>query len=224
MNLPEAGLDDYRSVVAKLVRDGRQWALCALWLDALEQLPAQFAAAAAEQEASGPGAITVNRDFQVGTLREVFAQVRAASRLPLDSEDPGVLLYQASTRDIAAAAWSWIVALTTQWLGQERRADDVRDVVEGILGEEPLKEHGQPTPKRKLMNMTEPEIEAFVAASGAAVEGVAAGRNVEKPLYLLLLFDNPGLVRYSTNCLDRETLSKALRRHADAIERGETLA
>src|ERR1700733_7718544 len=221
-SLPNTDRDDYRSLIAKLIRDGRQWALASLCLDALEQLPAQFALAAAEQEATGPGASTANRDFQVATLRELFAQVRAASRAPLDSEeDSGELLYQTNTRDRAEFARSQIVGLTTQWMGEGKPANDVRDVLLGILEDEAIGDAKSPTARRKLMDMTEPEIEALVSASAAAVEGVVAGRNVERPFYLLLLFDNPGIVRYSTNHLDRGTLSKALRQHADRIDSGE---
>jgi hypothetical protein len=124
----------YRSLIATLISDGRKGALVGLWLDALGQLPAQFALAAAEQEATGPGALVRNRDFQCDVLRELFQQVRAASIAPIASDDPAVLLSQASVRDRAAAVRSEIVARTREWLAADEHPREVRELVMDILG------------------------------------------------------------------------------------------
>lgn len=129
--MPESS--DYGVLVSTLIRDGRKRALVGLWLDALEQLPAQFALATAEREATGPGALVANRDFQVGTLRELFGQIRAASNTPLSPEDPAVLLSQASVRDRAAAVRSEIITRTREWLAADDRSVEIHDLVLGIL-------------------------------------------------------------------------------------------
>ena len=125
---------EYRDLITMLIRDGRKAALVGLWLDALDQLPAQFALAAAEQEATGPGALASNRDFQCDVLRELFKQVRAVSTAPIASDDPATLLSQASTRDRAAAAASEIMARTREWLAAGDRPVEIRELVLGILG------------------------------------------------------------------------------------------
>jgi hypothetical protein len=128
-------VNEYRSLVATLIRDGRRFALFGLWLDALEQLPAQVALAAAEQAATGPGALAANRDFQCDVLREVFRQLSEASQSNITAEDLGTKLYQASTQDRAAAARSEILDWTERWLKIEVRAPEVRELVIGIIGE-----------------------------------------------------------------------------------------
>jgi hypothetical protein len=130
--VPESS--DCGVLITTLIRDGRKGALTGLWLDALGQLPAQFALAAAEQEATGPGALARNRDFQCDVLREIFQQVRAASLAPIASDDPAALLSQASVRDRAAAVRSEVVARTREWLATGEQPAEVRELVSGIIG------------------------------------------------------------------------------------------
>lgn len=51
-----------------------------------------------------------------------------------------------------------------------------------------------------LENMTEPELAALMRAMGNAIEKTARDLGVEKPLFALLLFNDPAIAQYMANC------------------------
>ena len=75
---------------------------------------------------------------------------------------------------------------------------------------------------KKIENMTEPELAALLSAIGQTVERVASMMNVEKPLFALLLFNDPAVAQYIGNC-DREDMIKAFREAADRLEKKEDI-
>ncbi len=78
---------------------------------------------------------------------------------------------------------------------------------------------------RRLRDMTEPELRTYMDLLPTATESVMAdipGRN-GKALFVLLVFDDPGLVQYVANC-ERADVIKALREVADRLESREDLA
>ena len=78
---------------------------------------------------------------------------------------------------------------------------------------------------RKLTNMTEPELGQYLDLLATATESVlpdGPGRN-GKALFALLIFDDPKLVQYVSNC-DRLDMIKVLRETADRLEKREDLS
>jgi hypothetical protein len=76
--------------------------------------------------------------------------------------------------------------------------------------------------KHQLLYMTEPEIEKFMSTCCLAITKIADRMNIEKPLFGLLVFNDPKVAQYASNC-SRETLIKALREVADRLEKREDL-
>lgn len=75
-------------------------------------------------------------------------------------------------------------------------------------------------PKR-LEDMTEPELREVMTQLGKTVEFVALTLGCEKPLFALLLFNDPALAQYVGNC-ERQDMIRAFREAADRLEsRGE---
>jgi hypothetical protein len=77
---------------------------------------------------------------------------------------------------------------------------------------------------RRLRDMTEPELRHYMELVAAATESVmpeGPGRN-GKALFVLLVFDDPGLVQYVANC-DRADVIQALRETADRLESREDI-
>ena len=70
---------------------------------------------------------------------------------------------------------------------------------------------------KKLMNMTEPELKSLMTSCAYAIEGAAKIHRVEKPLFALIMFNDPAVGQYICNC-ERETTIKALRETADRLE------
>lgn len=75
---------------------------------------------------------------------------------------------------------------------------------------------------KKLEFMNEQELREFCNECGRAVVGTAASMHVEKPLFVLLLFNDPKLGQYVANC-DRSTVVQALRETADRLEKREDI-
>jgi hypothetical protein len=75
---------------------------------------------------------------------------------------------------------------------------------------------------RSLLNMTDPEIRQYLAMLGEATESImpAGPSNKGRALFLVLVFDDPGMAHYVSNC-DRGTVVHALRETADRLERQE---
>jgi len=69
----------------------------------------------------------------------------------------------------------------------------------------------------RLEDMTEPELQRLCHMEGQAVEQVAAALSVEKPLFVLLLFNDPKVAQYVCNCR-REDVIKAMRECALRLE------
>jgi hypothetical protein len=70
---------------------------------------------------------------------------------------------------------------------------------------------------KKLEFMTEAELRAFLNKMGGAIEVVAEYEGVEKPLFVLLLFNDPKVGQYVANC-SRENIVEALRETANRLE------
>lgn len=77
---------------------------------------------------------------------------------------------------------------------------------------------------KKLIDMTGPEIEEYMRLLAASTEAVlpAGPSKSGRALFVLLVFDDPGLAQYVSNC-SRENMVKALRECADRLERRETI-
>lgn len=73
---------------------------------------------------------------------------------------------------------------------------------------------------KQLEYMTEPELRTFMNGCATAIVGEALHQDVEKPQFVLLLFNDPKLGQYVSNC-NRQDIIKALRETADRLERGE---
>lgn len=76
---------------------------------------------------------------------------------------------------------------------------------------------------KKLINMTEPELKDLMNSCAYAIEGAAKIHRVEKPLFALILFNDPQIGQYICNC-ERETTIKALRETADRLERNQDIS
>jgi hypothetical protein len=77
---------------------------------------------------------------------------------------------------------------------------------------------------RALRDMTEPELKTYMRMLAEATESImpagpsASGRS----LFVILVFDDPGLAQYVSNC-DRENMVQALRECADRLESREDI-
>lgn len=69
-----------------------------------------------------------------------------------------------------------------------------------------------------LRFMTEPELSRLMNQAADAVKAVLP----RKTLFVVLVFDDPGLGQYISNC-DRSTMVACLRETADRLERRETI-
>lgn len=73
---------------------------------------------------------------------------------------------------------------------------------------------------KRLQDMTESELGGLLDAMGVAILGVAAEMGVEKPLFALLLFNDPKLGQYVSNCR-REDVILAFEEAAGRLRRRE---
>jgi hypothetical protein len=75
---------------------------------------------------------------------------------------------------------------------------------------------------RHLRDMTEPELRAYMGMLAGVVESMmpAADNPRGRALFVTLVFDDPGLAQYVSNC-DRSTMVRALRECADRLESRE---
>jgi hypothetical protein len=74
--------------------------------------------------------------------------------------------------------------------------------------------------KKRLEGMTEVELRELMTAMGNQIKVVSAVMEVEPPLFVLVLFNDPALGQYISNCR-REDVVKAMRETADRLERRE---
>lgn len=68
-----------------------------------------------------------------------------------------------------------------------------------------------------LEDMTEPELRALMNQLAIVVQDRAAESLVERPLFVLLLFNDPAVAQYVANC-NRADVVRALREAADRLE------
>ena len=75
----------------------------------------------------------------------------------------------------------------------------------------------KPEPPTRLEHMTEPELRDLLNLLSRQIEGTCRHRNVEKSMFVLLLFNDPALAQYACNC-ERADVIKAMRETADRLE------
>ena len=77
---------------------------------------------------------------------------------------------------------------------------------------------------KTLADMTEPELREAMSAAARAVESAlpAGPSRNGKALFMLLVFDDPGMAQYVSNC-DRSTAVQALREAAGRMEGREDI-
>jgi len=81
---------------------------------------------------------------------------------------------------------------------------------------------------KRLIDMTEAEMRVYFGGIGEMLESVMPAESVPgkgrngRALFMLVVFDDPGLAQYVSNC-SRENMIKAMRETADRFERQETL-
>jgi hypothetical protein len=71
---------------------------------------------------------------------------------------------------------------------------------------------------KKLADLTEPELRKLCNLMGKEIEWAAARCGVEKPMFALLLFNDPKIAQYVCNCR-REDVIEAMRECADRLEK-----
>ncbi len=69
---------------------------------------------------------------------------------------------------------------------------------------------------KQLDDMTEPELLELMIAMGKQIDAVCAVMEVERPLFALLLFNDPRITQYVTNCR-REDIIVAMRETANRL-------
>lgn len=70
---------------------------------------------------------------------------------------------------------------------------------------------------KRLEDLTEPELRDLMNQVGFAVESVCMVRGIGKPLFSVLIFNDPAVAQYVANCR-REDIIKAIRETADRLE------
>ena len=70
---------------------------------------------------------------------------------------------------------------------------------------------------KRLEDMTEPELRELMTACGRQLEATFAVLEVEKPLFVLVPFNDPAIAQYIANCR-REDIITAMRETADRLE------
>ncbi|MGD9634495.1 MAG: hypothetical protein AB7I57_22855 [Pirellulales bacterium] len=73
---------------------------------------------------------------------------------------------------------------------------------------------------KRLIDMTEPELKQMMTTLARRVRDGCAIMGVEKPMFVLVLFNDPAIGQYISNC-ERSDMIKAMRDLADRLERRE---
>jgi hypothetical protein len=73
---------------------------------------------------------------------------------------------------------------------------------------------------KKLKDMTEPELAQLMTLCGNMILESADALGVEKPMFVVLLFNDPATAQYVANC-QRADVILALREAAERLERHE---
>lgn len=76
---------------------------------------------------------------------------------------------------------------------------------------------------KKLVNMTEPELKRLCDAMGDSLKVVADAFGVESPLFTLLLWNDPKVAQYMSNC-ERATMIEALKETVKRLENKEDIS
>lgn len=76
--------------------------------------------------------------------------------------------------------------------------------------------------RKLLMNLNEPQLREVMLTIAKRIEGTAFELNIEKPKYVVILFNDPAIGQYISNC-SREDCIKAIRETADRLERREDI-
>jgi hypothetical protein len=71
--------------------------------------------------------------------------------------------------------------------------------------------------------MTEPELKELMNTACLAVEQAASILAVERPHFVLVMFNDPGMAQYASNC-ERADVITALRATADRLQRKQDVA
>jgi hypothetical protein len=71
---------------------------------------------------------------------------------------------------------------------------------------------------RKLEFMDEPELTELMTTLATGVEAICDGLNVERPLFCLVLFNDPAVAQFISNC-NRKEMIEAMRETADRMEK-----
>lgn len=72
----------------------------------------------------------------------------------------------------------------------------------------------------RLEDMNEAELASLMRSLAGGVEYLCSKLGVEKPLFALILFNDPAIGQYIGNC-ERSDMIKALRETADRLEKRE---
>jgi hypothetical protein len=91
----------------------------------------------------------------------------------------------------------------------------------GQDAQDQYRERGDPDMKT-LKTMTEPELYDLMNTICRGIEMIADKMDVEKPLFCLVLFNDPEVAQYAGNC-QRSDMITAMRETADRLERNETV-
>lgn len=73
---------------------------------------------------------------------------------------------------------------------------------------------------RELIDMTEPELRDLMKALAIRITTECYDRDIERPHFCLLVFNDPAVAQYIGNC-ERRDIIKAMRECADRLERRE---
>ena len=73
---------------------------------------------------------------------------------------------------------------------------------------------------RELKDMTEPELGDLFRYVARRVEGAFADCRVAKPQFALLVWNDPQIAQYVSNC-ERSSMIQALRETADRLEQNQ---
>jgi hypothetical protein len=75
---------------------------------------------------------------------------------------------------------------------------------------------------KKLQDMTEPELREIMTGFGRALGLAAHAMEVELPLFVLVIFNDPKIAQYISNC-ERECIIEAMRETAERLEKRQDI-
>ena len=75
---------------------------------------------------------------------------------------------------------------------------------------------------KKIEFMTEVELENYMRILAKSMEATTTMLDIEKPLFVLLIFNDPKVAQYISNCQREDTVA-ALRETANRLEKKQTV-